>query len=107
MTASRGAASSVSASATTTTAATSGAPWDEEKAGEEEEEKNETAEGNEDEEEKPSLYKQAKTKLKVMVAFAQLVSSMGFNIGIKFPAGFSALLSSLDGISNLKGLGFG
>ena len=42
------------------------------------------------------VYRKLKPKLKIMWAFSQLVSSMGFTLGVTFPDLYSAFLSILD-----------
>ena len=51
--------------------------------------------------EKKSLYAKLKPKAKIMIAFAQLVSSMGFTLGVSFPSAYTKFLSVFD-LANLN-----
>ena len=59
--------------------------------------------GGEDEEENQErmeeagrFFEQIKTKLRILVAFSQLVSSIGFNLSINFPSNYTRFLSILS-----------
>jgi hypothetical protein len=47
-------------------------------------------------EEAGRFFEQIKTKLRILVAFSQLVSSIGFNLSINFPSNYTRFLSILS-----------
>jgi hypothetical protein len=49
-----------------------------------------------DEPQEQSFWTRIKPKLKIMIAFCQLVSSMGFNIGVNIPDHYTSVLSVLS-----------
>ena len=54
------------------------------------------AEGDNEGEGGGSMLDNMKTKGRILIAFSQLVSSVGFNLGISFPTNFASFLSVLS-----------
>ena len=49
-----------------------------------------------------NLKKTLTVKLKILLALAQIATSMGFNLGVSFPVQFTNLTSAMDGVVNLN-----